>query len=173
MVFYTISSKYPWHILASLNILIYRLLPSLPFHPVNRLQHMGCCLYFPLPASGAKAAPLLYLHRQAGALLLSVSLPPTLPHGTTHWMLLLWQEHKECLQVAQGSSIKPGSNPRHWEYLNRPLCCTSCTFLAVAEIVATPWNHPVSSAPKCYTGTPVTCFTHATETGSQFSTFQF
>lgn len=81
VIFYTISSKYPRHILASLNTLIYRLLPSLPFHPVNRVQHMGCCLYFPLPAPGDEAAPLLYLHRQAGTLLLSHT--SLTPHSAT------------------------------------------------------------------------------------------
>lgn len=77
---------------------------------------MGCCLYFPLRASGTKAAPLLYFHKQAGALLLSHS--SLIPHSATWhctlgicWTLLLWQEHKECLEVAQGSNSKPGSNP--------------------------------------------------------------
>lgn len=114
---------------------------------------MGCCLYFPLWASGDKAAPLLYFHRQAGALLLAHS--SLTPHSAT-WHRTLGicfceRSIRSAWRLLREAISNQAQTSQHWEFMNRPVCCASCMFLGVAEIVATPWTYPVSSAPKCYT----------------------
>lgn len=117
---------------------------------------MGCCLSLPWWASGAEAAPLLHLHRQAGAVLLSCC--SLTAHSATWHRTLGSAERSFCersirsaWRLLREATSQRAQTARLWECMNRPGCCAACTFLGAAETAATPRTHPASSAPKCYT----------------------
>lgn len=80
---------------------------------------------------------------------------PTLPHGTAHLgsaeLSFCERNIRSAWRLLMEAISNQAQTPWHWECMNRPVCCTSCMFLGVAEVVATPWTHPFSGAPKCYT----------------------